>query len=540
MGPTLADRPRDRGAHVTPMRARLAPLALAFGLGLAHASAFAPLSHWAWALAVLAALFALLRARAARGATPLAQGGLAFAFGLGWFGAGLAWLYVSMHDYGGMPAPMAAAAVVLFAAYLSLYPAAAAWLAASACAGRGPIVHAFGLTGATTLAELARGTVFTGFPWLAIGYAQLDGPLDRLAPLAGVFGVGAAAVALAALAAVAAVGTREVVRTRDAVRTRGLAAGLAAAIAFGPLAVPRDAWTRPAGPPLDVRLVQGNVAQDMKFRPDRTVAAMQDYAERFEASRATLTVLPETAWTLPWDRTPAPIAERILAHVMRGHALAIGLPAFVVPAGGGEPALANSVLLLRADPYSAPAPRYDKRHLVPFGEFVPWGFGWFVRMMNIPLGDFARGDAHQPPFEIGGQRVAFNVCYEDLFGDELRASLGGERGATVLANVSNIAWFGRSHALPQHLAIARMRTLETGRPMLRATNTGVTAAIDADGRVLARLPDHVAASLDVRVQGRTGLTPFARAGDAIAWIGALALVAACALASRAGREGRTR
>jgi apolipoprotein N-acyltransferase len=307
--------------------------------------------------------------------------------------------------------------------------------------------------------------------------------------------------------------------------------------------VPRDAWTRPAGAPLAVRLVQGNVAQDMKFRPERALEAMRDYAERFESGGAALTVLPETAWTLPWDRTPAPIAERILAHVARGHAIAIGLPAILEPPGGGHPMLANSVLLLQPDASGAvraPAPRYDKRHLVPFGEFVPWGFRWFVRMMHIPLGDFARGAAGQPPFEVGDQRVAFNVCYEDLFGEELREALLGEHGATVLANVSNIAWFGRSHALPQHLAIARMRTLETGRPMLRATNTGVTAAIDAHGRVIARLDDHVAGELDVRVQGTTGLTPFVRAGNAPAWAGALLLLAATAFASRAGRTHRTR
>jgi apolipoprotein N-acyltransferase len=522
--------------------ARLGPAALAFTLGLAHAAAFSPLAHWAYALAVLAALFALLRAGAARGATPTGQAGLAFAFGMGWFGAGLAWLYVSMHVYGGMPAPMAAAAVVLFAAYLSVYPATAVGLAARACAGRGPIVHALGLTGAFTLAELSRGLLFTGFPWLAVGYAQLDGPLDRLAPVVGVFGVGAAAVGAAALAAVALVRDvgQPVGTTR---RARVAAAALAVAILALPLALPRDAWTRAVGAPLDVRLVQGNVPQDMKFRPERTLSAMRDYTERFESGRATLTVLPETAWTVPWERTPAPIAERILAHVARGHAIAIGLPAILVPPGGGDPRLANSVLLLQSGASGAPripAPRYDKRHLVPFGEFVPWGFRWFVDMMHIPLGDFARGGAGQPPFEVGDQRIAFNVCYEDLFGEELREALLGERGATVLANVSNIAWFGRSHALPQHLAIARMRTLETGRPMLRATNTGVTAAIDAQGRVIARLDDHVAGELDVRVQGTTGLTPFARAGNAPAWAGALLLLAATALASRAGRAHRTR
>jgi apolipoprotein N-acyltransferase len=156
------------------------------------------------------------------------------------------------------------------------------------------------------------------------------------------------------------------------------------------------------------------------------------------------------------------------------------------------------------------------------------------------MGDFGRGDRRQPPFEVGGQRVAFNICYEDLFGEEIREALLGDRGATVLANVSNIAWFGRSHALPQHLAIARLRSLETGRPMLRATNTGMTAAIDGSGQVIAVLEPQVAGVLDVRVQGTTGLTPFARWGNGIAIVVALAAIAAAAASVRAGRYTQSR
>jgi apolipoprotein N-acyltransferase len=520
----------------------------AFVLGLLHAASFVPWSHWLASLAALAGLFAMMRGAAARGATPLAQAGIAAAFGLGWFGAGLSWLYVSMHFYGELPAPMAAAAVLLVAAYLSLYPAAASWLAWRHCANRGPLVLAAGLAGAWTLGELARGWVLTGFPWLAIGYAQIDGPLARLAPLAGVYAIGGAAVAVAALLA-ALVPVGAIRRDRPSSPMARLAASpvaaalLAAVLLAAPLAVPRDGWTTPAGPPLRVRLVQGNVAQDMKFRPERIIAAMADYAARFESGDAALTILPETAWTVPWDRTPEPIARRILDHAARGHAIAIGMPLYAAPDARGEPRLSNSVLLLTgaqaADP-RAPAARYDKRHLVPFGEFVPLGFGWFVRMMRIPLGDFARGPAVQPPFEVGGQRIAFNVCYEDLFGEEIRGVLNGAGGATVLANVSNIAWFGNSHALPQHLQIARMRSLETGRPMLRATNTGMTALIEADGRVSAQLQPLTAGVLDVTVQGMQGLTPFTRLGNAPALGAALAALAAALLASRAGGRGQTR
>jgi apolipoprotein N-acyltransferase len=177
---------------------------------------------------------------------------------------------------------------------------------------------------------------------------------------------------------------------------------------------------------------------------------------------------------------------------------------------------------------------------VPFGEFVPWGFRWFVDLMTIPLGDFARGAIVQPPFTVGDQRIAFNICYEDLFGEELRLALHGEAGATVLANVSNIAWFGRSHALPQHLAIARLRTLETGRPMVRSTNTGVTAAIDATGRVTAMLEPNTDGVLEVRVQGTTGLTPFVRLGNATVLVLSLAAMVVAIVAARAGRGARSR
>src|SRR5690606_35098634 len=161
--------------------------------------------------------------------------------------------------------------------------------------------------------------------------------------------------------------------------------------------------------------------------------------------------------------------------------------------------------------------RYDKSHLVPFGEFVPTGFRWFVDAMVMPLGDFHRGADRQPPFAVGVQHVAFNVCYEDVFGEELlpalQAGADGSPGATILGNVTNLGWFGDSWALPQHLQIARMRSIETGRPTLRATNTGVTAIIDERGRVQASLPTLTQGVLDMTVQGTTGLTPYARTGN---------------------------
>jgi apolipoprotein N-acyltransferase len=305
------------------------------------------------------------------------------------------------------------------------------------------------------------------------------------------------------------------------------------------LLVPRSGWTVATGEPLAVRLVQGNIEQQMKFRPDTLLPMMQKYATLIEAGTEPLIILPETAWTIQWQYTPDPIARRIVDHVRRGHAVSIGMPLRGTDAATADAGISNSVLTLLPDGQArdgVAVHRYDKRHLVPFGEFIPLGFRWFVNLMDMPLGDFARGGPSQPPLEIGGQRIAFNICYEDLFGEELIMALHGERPATILANVSNIAWFGNSHALPQHLQIARMRTLETGRPMLRSTNTGVTAAIDADGRVLARLEPYTTGALSVDVQGMAGLTPYARTGN---WpVALLALVCVVVAAFTLGRGDR--
>ena len=157
--------------------------------------------------------------------------------------------------------------------------------------------------------------------------------------------------------------------------------------------------------------------------------------------------------------------------------------------------------------------RYDKHHLVPFGEFIPLGFHWFVEIMRIPMGDFFRGDLQQPDFVIEDQNIAANICYEDAFGEELLPSLNAQDGASILANFSNLGWFGDSFALRQHWQMSRMRAIETSRPMLRATNTGASGAIDHAGRPIAMLAAHRTAVLDITIQGQTGLTPYARLGN---------------------------
>jgi len=260
-------------------------------------------------------------------------------------------------------------------------------------------------------------------------------------------------------------------------------------------------WTAPEGPPVETSLLQGNVPQEMKFRPERYAAILETYARLAGESKAKLIILPETAVPNWLDQVdPAYLAS--LAKVARhnGGDLLLGVAYREPPRS-----YYNSVVSLGV---SAPQ-IYHKHHLVPFGEFVPPGFDWLMRTVDVPMSNFSRGTS-ATALQVAGQRVAVNICYEDAFGDEIAARLPE---ATLLVNVSNVAWFGDSLAPAQHLQMARMRSIETGRMHLAATNTGITAAIDRDGSVLHRLPQYAEGRLEVRAQGYTGTTPYARLRD---------------------------
>src|SRR5690606_10580302 len=384
-------------------------------------------------------------------------------------------------------------------------------------------VAALAWAAAWALLEWLRATVLTGFPWLNIGYAHADSPLAGWAPVLGVHGMALlAAFAAAALArlwqAARGAGGRTDAR-------RGLALAVALVLVAAGWTLRGIGWSRPAGEPLQVRLVQGNVEQSQKFDPALLELGVRRHLElaALPAPPADLIILPETVLPVFQDQLDPRVWEAWREVAARTQStIAMGVP-LRDRAPDGQTRYTNSVIGFdAATPLAqlrsgATPLRYDKHHLVPWGEYVPPGFRWFVDMLNIPLGDFDAGATRQPPFQVAGQYVAFNICYEDLFGIELLPALhpgpGGEPGATILANVSNLGWFGNTWALRQHLQIARLRTLETARPMLAATNTGITAAIDARGRVAAQLPPHQAGILPVSVQGMTGLTPYARFGD---------------------------
>ncbi|HEX2604812.1 MAG TPA: apolipoprotein N-acyltransferase [Oxalicibacterium sp.] len=484
--------------------------------GALNVFAFAPFHWWPLQIATLALLFHLIvRATSLRSAALIG-----WLFGFGWSVCGVHWLYISMHDYGGMPAPMAALAVVLLALYLGIFPAAAAAIATSLRQrGTSPAATLLlALPALWALSEWLRGWLFTGFPWVSTGYAHTSSPLAGFAPLLGVYGVGWLAASCGACLALAA--------QRKWIAIVAVIAVMAAGVGLHQIA-----WTVPHGAPISVRLLQGNVPQEMKFDPDHANQTLTLYEDMMRAAPADLIATPETALPLLANQLPEDYLPRLSAFASATNShLAIG-----VPVSDGPRQYANSVIGIAPGTAREAAAlyRYDKHHLVPFGEFIPFGFRWFVDMMRIPLGDFTRGAALQSPFNVREQWVLPNICYEDLFGEEIAAQLrnsasGGKPVATMLLNMSNIAWFGDSIALPQHLQISQMRAIETGRPMLRATNTGATAVVDPNGNVQTQLPPFERGVLTTSVLGYTGLTPYVRIGNA----GIVLLASALLLAAR--------
>lgn len=500
-------------------------LIVAFLLGALTVAGFAPFYLFALPLLTLALLAHLWqRAPDARRAA-----WLGFAYGLGLFLAGVSWVYVSLHDFGAMPAPLAALATLLFCAYLALFPAFAGWLTAAA-----PLPVALRLAlvvpAAWTLLEWIRGWLFTGFPWLAFGYSQVpSSPLAGYAPVLGIYGVTLATTASAGLLATAWAhaaardgGGRMKAKEMDLTSGRSFirhpssviprltsfilhpSSIILLALWLSGWGLRQIAWTEPAGAPISVSLLQGNVPQDLKWRPERVESTLESYRRLALSTSSRLIVMPETALPLFLDGVPPGYLDELAAHARsNGGDIVIGVPERLT-----RNEYYNSALSLGA----SDGQRYRKYHLVPFGEFIPLRplLGGIVAVLSIPLQDFSRGAPDQQPLAIAGQRVAVNICYEDAFGDEIIRQLPQ---ATLLVNVSNVAWFGRSIAPSQHLQISQARALETGRYMLRATNTGVTAVIDHRGKVVKSAPEFQQAVVSHDVPGFQGATPYVRWGN---------------------------
>jgi apolipoprotein N-acyltransferase len=497
---------------------RLNRPALALGAGLLTFPAFAPFDIFPLTVLSLAVLFMLW----AQAATPRKAAWLGFWFGMGMYGAGISFLYIAMHDYGGMNALLAVLATLLAAAILALCAALAGYLQAR-LAGPAWMRLVLTMPAAWALLEWVRGHAFTGFPWVVAGYSQVGSPLGGYAPILGVYGVSAAVAVSAGLLAYL---YREARAQGRNLRRLAVAGAALVAIWLCGALLRTVEWTEALGAPLKASLIQGNIPQELKFNEDRLAETLETYRRLVMQSDAQLIVLPETAF--PMLRTEIPQG---LGDALREHARQNGGDVLVGVFELDHGLYFNSVFSLGADASQS----YRKNHLVPFGEYIPLrpALGWLVNdVLNIPMGDLARGGERQQVMRVAGQKVAMDICYEDVFGEEIIRYLPE---ATLLVNVTNDAWYGNSPAAAQHNQMAQMRALETGRMMLRATNTGVTSVIDRDGRVLHALPQHIEGVLTATVQGYAGSTPYSRLGNApVAVLLALMLAAARWRRARSG------
>lgn len=457
--------------------------------GLALPLAFAPFEWGVVAIISLVLLFGIWHF-----VTPAHAFRSGYLFGLGAFGAGVSWVFVSMQQFGGVPVPLAAGLTTLFVAFLALFPAVAGWCYVRwfrSASSSLPVLMA--LPALWTLQEWVRGWIFTGFPWLDISYSQVGGPLAGYAPLLGSYGV-SWLTAVVSAAIVAALARRLSTMYATVVVVLVVSAGFALNSA---------SWTTPTGKPLDVALLQGNIAQDLKWRPEQRQPTVDLYVSMTrEHLGADLIIWPETAFPAFYHQARHVLDELAKEAAEQHTELLIGIPVM-------EPnsqRYFNSMVRV-----GAVEQMYSKQHLVPFGEYIPLAalIGRVMEIMQVPLPDFSVMPT-EPVLQLAGQPMGISICYEDAFGSEVIRALPA---ATVLINASNDAWFGDSLAPHQHMQIARMRALETRRPMLRVTNTGVTAIVDHLGNVTKEAPQFASAALRGTVQPMSGTTLYARGGN---------------------------
>ena len=419
---------------------------------------------------------------------------MAYTLGLGLFGAGIWWIYLSVHDAGGADSLSAILITVLGVTFFALFSALTAigmrWVV------RVSAVSLRILLAATLwiAIEYWRGYGFlNGFPWLQIGYSQITTPLAGYAPLLGVYGIGF-------LLAVSAFSVVEIIQ-----KQLQPAAGMMVLLIIwgGGWALQQQRWTDPAGEPISVTLIQGNIEQSVKWQPEQKLYALQLYRAMTEKHWDSNVILwPETAIPAFLSQVQTsflqPLADDAKQH---GVDLVVSLPT-----GTGKQYY-NSVLVSH-DLQTL----YHKSHLLPFGEYLPLQpvSGWILDLIAIPLGSFTPGAEYQPLLKAGGYPFVTTICYEDAFGNEVIRQV---KEAAYLVNLTNDAWFGDSSQPYQHLQMAQMRALETGRYMLRATNTGVTAVIAPDGSVQSQAPLFTLYTLTDTIVPMQGLTPYARWGD---------------------------
>lgn len=470
---------------------------LYFDLLAALAGAALPFAFAPAGLFPLAVLSPLLLLWSWHGVTPRVALRRGYWFGLGLFGVGVSWVYVAIHDFGFTGAPVAFALTAIFVAFLALFPAVQGYVTVRLNQRLAPVWHGISFALLWVLFEWLRSWFLTGFPWLTLGTSQIDAPLAGYAPL-----FGSPGVSLLVVLSVAALW--QYLPRCSMKGSFGMLAFFAVWMAGWGLQ--QISWSEPVGTPLKVAVVQGNLPQITKWDPDRIVHRMQHYRDLSEPhwGNHDVIVWPENSLTILWQDAPAEYRELLQMRVAQsGTELVLGLPYGNEETG----AYYSSMLVLGATPGV-----YHKRHLVPFGEYVPLEnlLRGMIGFFNLPMSGFSAGDAQQAHLQVKGQLLAPSICYEDAFGSEVIDFLPE---ATLLINGSNNAWYGDSFAPHQHLQIARMRALETGRMLIRATTSGISALVDQRGKFIARSPQFETHVLEGEVQPYAGATPYVRWGN---------------------------
>lgn len=415
-------------------------------------------------------------------------------YGLSMFGIGISWVHISMNQFGGIDIPLALFLTSLFVMFYALFPAITGYCARRfSSAGKHQIAREYLLIipAFWVLFEWIKGWLLTGFPWLTVGYSQIDMPISGFAPLFGVYGVSFALVFSAGLLVYWILsGASATKRALPALALVWIIPGL----------LNQVEWSVPKDKPLKVSMIQGNIPQDKKWLPQQRKPTLDLYTKLSRENwDSDLVIWPETAIPALYHQVVPLLKDLAQEARMNSSELLVGLAVY----NKREDQYFNSMLSLGLSETF-----YEKKHLVPFGEYLPmkeW-LGGLIDFFDIPMSNFVPGRQEKPLLTLAGQKVGISICFEDVFGEEVIDALPE---ATLLINASNDAWFGDSVAAPQHLQIARMRSLETARYLLRSTNTGVSAIIDDKGKIEATSPQFEVDVLTGEIQPMTGMTPYA-------------------------------